>query len=92
MRSLPRDRALGASDTGAVDRDMDRAETFHRLGDRLLDRICGRPKIAIDVKGEVDVRFVVRVPEVLSDAVDWEKRWGNRLSNESSQVIEHEEE
>src|SRR6266852_6784920 len=39
MRSLPRDRTLGASDTGAIDRDMDRAETFHRLGDRLLDRV-----------------------------------------------------
>src|SRR5260370_35864767 len=40
MRSLPRNRALGASDTGAVDREMDRAETFHRLGDRLLDRLA----------------------------------------------------
>src|SRR5260370_3358007 len=56
MRSLPRDRALGASDTGAADRDMDLAETFHRLGDRLLDRLAGH-RVRSDEKSLFSPRF-----------------------------------
>lgn len=41
----------------------------------LLEYAYGKPKQQVEFSGELDHKFIVQVPELISNSIEWEKRF-----------------